>query len=268
MSQELVERYYSNQVQREWERMERHKTEFAVTRRVLTEWLPPAPAKLLDCGCGPGRYSVWLAGQGYQVTLFDLSGENLRFAEGKFAEAGLAQHRTVQGSAADLSAFAGEQFDAVLLMGPLYHLVEERDRHAAVSEAWRVLKPGGRLFASFITQHAPIRYALKNSPEYIIEQRDQLESFWQTGSFPPLRHDGSEFIGYFIPPRDIPPLIESGGFRLRALLGVEGLCSLIEEKLNAASDEIFDAWLELNYRAACQPELHALSEHLLAVAEK
>jgi len=53
--------------------MGRHRTEFAVTMRALADHLPPPPARVLDCGGGPGRYAIELARQGYEVTLFDLS---------------------------------------------------------------------------------------------------------------------------------------------------------------------------------------------------
>ena len=116
---ELIERYYDEQVQREWERMERHRTEFAVTMRALVEYLPPAPARVLDCGGGPGRYAIELARRGYEVTLFDLSAGNLRMAQGKAEEAGVALAGCEQGTATDLSRFPDDAFDAVLLMGPL-----------------------------------------------------------------------------------------------------------------------------------------------------
>ena len=77
----FVERLYDQGAGREWEREERHRTEFAVTRRALSQHLPPPPARVLDCGGGPGRYAIELARQGYAVTLFDLSSACLQLAE-------------------------------------------------------------------------------------------------------------------------------------------------------------------------------------------
>lgn len=70
-----VERYYDSGVEREWERLERHRMEYAITLRVLTEYLPPAPCAVLDVGGGPGRYALALAERGYAVTLLDLARE-------------------------------------------------------------------------------------------------------------------------------------------------------------------------------------------------
>ncbi len=78
-----VESYYDTNVQLEWERFDRHRMEFAITKRVLARFLPPPPVSILDCGGGPGRYSIHLAQQGYSVTLLDLAKNNLLFAQNK-----------------------------------------------------------------------------------------------------------------------------------------------------------------------------------------
>ena len=96
-------RYYDLQPEREWARLERHRTEFAVTMRALAAYLPRPPARVLDCGGGPGRYAIELARRGYQVTLFDLSSACLKLAETKAAEAGVALTSYEQGTAAQLS---------------------------------------------------------------------------------------------------------------------------------------------------------------------
>lgn len=62
-----VERFYDQNPQYEWERLERHRTEFAVTMRVLEDYLPQPPAKILDVGGGPGRYAIALTQRGYKT---------------------------------------------------------------------------------------------------------------------------------------------------------------------------------------------------------
>ncbi|MGA9347428.1 MAG: class I SAM-dependent methyltransferase, partial [Anaerolineae bacterium] len=131
---EAIRTLYDQQPEREWERLERHRTEFALTLRALAEHLPPPPARVLDCGGGPGRYAIELARRGYDVTLFDLSTECLRLAQEKAAQAGVTLAGYEQGTATDLSRFPDDAFDALLLMGPLYHLLEEKDRQQALAE--------------------------------------------------------------------------------------------------------------------------------------
>ena len=171
---EVVAAQYDSSPEREWERAERHRTEFAVSLRAMEEYLPPPPARLLDCGGGPGRYAIELIRKGYQVTHFDLSAENLRLARQRAAEAGVTLVDFIQGDATDLSKFDGGSFDAVLLLGPLYHLLEREQRARALSEAARVLKPGGTLLAAFISRYAGHRYAAAHQPDYILERLDDL----------------------------------------------------------------------------------------------
>ena len=99
-----------------------------------------APARILDCGGGPGRYAIELARPGYQVTLFDLSEGCLELAQRKAEEAGVGLEGVVQGSALDLSCFPDETFDVVLNLGPFYHLLESEERLRALKECKRVLE--------------------------------------------------------------------------------------------------------------------------------
>lgn len=75
--------HYDAHPEHEWERLQRHRTEFAVTLRALDTYLPPPPATILDIGGGPGRYAIELARLGYEVTLLDLSQANLALAKDK-----------------------------------------------------------------------------------------------------------------------------------------------------------------------------------------
>ena len=127
-SQQRIEQFYDTDPAKEWERLARHRMEFAVSMRAIREHLPPPPAHILDIGGGPGRYSIALAKLGYDVTLLDLSKANIEFARSKAAAEGCALKDAVHGNALDLSRFADGIFDGVLLMGPLYHLIALEDR--------------------------------------------------------------------------------------------------------------------------------------------
>ncbi|HEY64325.1 MAG TPA: methyltransferase domain-containing protein [Caldilineae bacterium] len=264
----VIRRYYDQQPEAEWGRLERHRTEFAVTLRALEEHLPPPPAKVLDCGGGPGRYAIELARRGYEVTLFDLSAGCLQMARERAAEAGVTLAGYEQGTATDLARFPDETFDAVLLMGPLYHLLGEKERRQALAEARRVLKPGGPLFAAFISRYAPLRYVAIREPTWPLEQPERLEMLLTTGILPPRGVEGPEFVAHFAHPTEVIPLCRGEGFEIVTVLGVEGLVSMIEEQVNALSGEAWDAWVDLNYRVARDPSIHGCVEHLLVVAVK
>src|SRR5204862_1547957 len=125
--------------------------EFTRTRELLQRYLPPPPAVILDVGGGPGTYALWLAGLGYEVHLIDILPlhveQALRASEAS-SRARLAG--AVVGDARHLDVPDGSA-DAVLLLGPLYHLIERSDRLAALREAHRVLRAGGVIFAAAIS---------------------------------------------------------------------------------------------------------------------
>ncbi len=265
--QTAIARYYDADTQHEWERATRHPTEFAVTRRALAQHLPPPPARVLDCGGGPGRYAIELAQQGYQVTLFDLSPGNLALARSNVAEAGVTLTAIEQGTATDLSRFADDSFDAVLLMGPLYHLLTEAERRQAIAEARRVLKPGGPLFAAFIARYAAHSDAATKFLLEPVERPGLYERIEETGLLPPGENEG--FAAYFARAEEAAGLCWDAGLEVRALLNVEGLVAGKEHYgLNQLTGAAWAWWEELNWRLAAEPSLLAAAQHYLVVSVK
>jgi len=261
-----IEGFYDANAQREWERLDRHRTELALTLKTLADTLPPAPADVLDIGGGPGRYAIELSHRGYNVTLLDLAQANLDLAAQKTAEAGVNLHASVHGNALDLSAFADNTFDAALLMGPLYHLVSAEDRQRCIHEARRVLKPGGLIFAAFINRYGVFLDGSAKYPQTVYDNRELWEGIWRDGVNPPP-HD-SFTDAYFAMPAEVLPLMEGQGFSTLNLLGLEGVVSGHEDAVNALSGDAWTYWVDLNYAYAQDPALHAASQHLLYVGRK
>lgn len=125
------------------------RLEAARTRELLERLLPPAPATVLDVGGATGVYAGWLASLGHRVHVVDLVPEHVtRAAALPGVTAELGDARTL--AAADSSV------DAVLLMGPLYHLLERTDRLTALGEARRVTRRGGLVAGTVITRYASL----------------------------------------------------------------------------------------------------------------
>lgn len=264
-----IARLYDSMPEREWVRMDRHRTEFALTLRALAQHLPPPPARVLDCGGGPGRYAIEMARQGYQVTLFDLSAGNLALAQQKAAEAGVTLAGIEQGTALDLSRFPADSFDAVLMMGPLYHLLEEAERQQALAEAHRVLRPGGPLFAAFLSRFAAHLDCAGRYPERLPAESDVYAEILRSGRLPPTPTDPPTFSAYFARPEEAPRLIWSAGFELVTTLGVEGFVSVVEhDGVNTLTGPVWDAWCEVNWQVASDPLIFGAVEHLLIVAQR
>ena len=259
-----VKSFYDATVQSEWERIA-GRPEFLLTCRYLQRYLK-AGDRVLDIGGGPGRYSLHLAQKGCDVTLFDLSGENVKFAAGQAAEAGLAL-QTVCGDAREADKLTDGQYDVVLLMGPLYHLLDEADRIRAVEAALRCLKPGGLLFASFINLYAVLVYYMKQAPEIITTEFERR--FIAEHLIPQKSYAGDAFTkAYFIRQEEIEPFMEQFPLEKLHLMGQEGITGPCEGNIMGQSAEITEQWLDLAESLCEKKELLSWSEHLLYIGRK
>jgi ubiquinone/menaquinone biosynthesis C-methylase UbiE len=123
------------------------RLELIRTHLLLDRYLPQPPAAILDIGGGPGVYAAALTEAGYDVELIDIVPRHIREATERGVRAQLADAR-------ELPAMDNSQ-DAVLLLGPLYHLQDRDDRIQAMGEAMRVARPGAPVFAAAISRFAP-----------------------------------------------------------------------------------------------------------------
>ncbi|MFF4853228.1 class I SAM-dependent methyltransferase [Streptomyces sp. NPDC001194] len=108
--------------------------------RLLSSWLPRAPADVLDVGCGTGSLSLLMAEAGHRVTGVDLAPRMVQQAEAKLAAAGHAARFLVGDAAAPPTG--QERYDVVLSRHLLWTLPDP----GASLRAWVArLRPGGRL---------------------------------------------------------------------------------------------------------------------------
>ena len=100
-------------------------------------WFEP-PGRVLDLGCGLGVDLAALAGLGFEAVGIDSSQVAIAHAQ--------ASHSNVEFVVGDVRAlpFQAGSFDVLLDRGCLHYL-SASDRERYECEAWRVLRPGGRL---------------------------------------------------------------------------------------------------------------------------
>lgn len=264
MSSNIVETYYDQTVEQEWLRLERHPFEFAVSRSYMDRYIQPGD-RVLDIGGGPGRYSLYLAEKGCQVTLLDLSGENIRFALKKAEERGV-KIQAAQADARKASQAVEGVYDHVLLMGPLYHLLKPEDRHKAVKEALACLKTGGTFFASFIQMNAGLTYIGVNGPETILDPSIDvfLDNMKQEKSYA-----GPAFTdAYFAQRTEAEELFRTYPLQKLHMLGSEGVASPFEPGILEQSPQVRQRWLEVCLDLCEQTQLISFSEHLMYVGRK
>ncbi len=244
--------------------------EFARTQALLEWYLPPSPAVVADVGGGPGRYAVWLAERGYRVHLVDpvpLHVEQARLAARGRPGAALASAEVGDARALRLPDASA---DAVLLLGPLYHLVERAERLQALAEARRVCRQGGVIIAAAISRFASTLDGLRGG--YL---EDPTFAAVAAGDRRDGRHrnptsDPAYFTtAYFHRPEELAAECAAVGLLHEATLAVEGPGWLLPDLDARLADERRRAVL-LDALAALEVELALLgvSAHLLTVARQ
>ncbi|HWE62304.1 MAG TPA: class I SAM-dependent methyltransferase [Chloroflexota bacterium] len=262
-----VRAYYDGRVEYEWHRLARYRVEFAVTLRALRDALAPA-SRVLDVGGGPGRYAVALAAADHRVTLLDLSPHLLARARDHAVDRRVRLEAIVEGTATDLSRFDNGAFDAVLLLGPLYHLPAAEDRFRVLRESRRVLASDGVLLAAFVTRYAPLRDLARTNPQLLVKQAKRYESLLETGTMPDSADDDDLPYGYYARWEEVGPLLEAAGFAPPRLLAVEGIVDHLGDRVTALHGAAWEAWADLNYDLADDPGLLAATTHLLAISRR
>ncbi len=250
------------------------KLEFLMTMRILEKNLPAlddgAEISVLDLGGGAGVYSFPLAKKGYKVTLADLSETLLEQAK-KQKEEDKVENLIAcdQVNATDLSCYKDNSFDVVLLFGPLYHLTEKDEREKCVSEIQRVLKTGGKVFASFIP-HLSGSIALVQRFCWSPDQVDinTLEECFESGKFKNLSDNGFQ-EGYYPASEEIEKLFVANGFEKQELRSIRGFGYEKEDViLKFKNKNVFSKILEMIDSTAEDKSIIEMCGHAMYVGVK
>jgi SAM-dependent methyltransferase len=238
------------------------RLEFTRTQLILQRLLPRPPARILDVGGGPGAYAYWLTDEGYTVHLVDavpLHVEQARAAaNGYTVELGDARSLPEPDASAD----------AVLLLGPLYHLTERADRLRALAEAGRVLRPGAHIFVAAISRFASLLDGLRayrlDDPAFVqIVERDLREGQHRN----PENRPEWFTTAYFHHPDELVREVRDAGLILTDLLAVEGPGWLLPEfEARWRDDRRRQQLLDAITLIEREPSMLGVSAHLLAVA--
>ena len=250
--------------------------EFERSKELLSEFLPPPPAVIYDIGGGYGEYSWHLAYLGYEVSLLDISETNIKMSHGLSSEyPGTALRRAEVADARSIS-LPSASADAILFMGPLYHINEKSERLLALSECMRLLAPGGLLFTTAITQYSSLLWAttvfgVKN---HLLAEDAFMEMVAHelgTGEHIPPKDSAYRGIGrsHFHSPKALEAELTEAGFADTSIHAVVGAGWLAPDIDALWKDEANRAAIMRSVRLIDKsPDILGLSTHLLAVSRK
>ena len=222
-----------------------------------TAWYPVHTSlRIIDIGAGTGRYSVALAEEGYDVTAVELVKYNLGILKQKGANV-----KAYQGNALKLKRFADDSFDLALLFGPMYHLHSDEEHVQALSEAKRVVRPGGYVMVAYVmNDYSVIKYGFMEN--HIVERMKQGEL---TDDFQIL-HNENELYDY-VRLEQINAWNATAGLSRELMIAPDGPADYIRPVLNAMDEETFTLFLQYQLANCERQELLGASSHTLDILQ-
>lgn len=238
------------------------------TRELLDRFLPTPPAVVLDVGGAAGVYALPLAEQGHQVHLIDPVPRHVDQA--RAASDAQPEHPLASCSVGDARTLGqpDESVDAVLLLGPLYHLTERADRLRALTEARRVLRPGGVLFAGAISRYASflngVASGFLGDPDFVpIVRQDLVDGQHRNPTDKPWFFTTT----FFHHPDELRAELVDAGFDTPELFGLEcGVSWMTGFEATWRDPEQRAVLLEFLRAVESDPAMSATGSHFLGVA--
>lgn len=236
--------------------------EFLTTMRYIGKYIREGDS-VLEIGAATGRYSHALARQGYNVDAVELVEHNIEI----FRKNTLPDEKitVTQGNALDLSVFSDNKYDITLLLGPLYHLYNDEDKRQALSEAIRVTKKGGVIFAA-----------------YIISDGSLIDEGFRLGNFSVAEYIKNgmldpETFAAISEPKDLFELVRKedvdrlmSAFPTTRLhhVATDGCARLLREAVDKMDNDTFELFLKYHYAVCEREDLVGITSHSLDIFRK
>ncbi len=232
--------------------------EFLTTMTYIHKFMG-AGSKILEVGAGTGRYSIALAKEGFEVKALELTQHNVDILRQN--SHGISNIESFQGDALDLSRFDDNTFDLTLLLGPMYHLYDEKDQHKAIDEAIRVTKEGGVIMVAFLSVYSILysNYLQGNLRDGINENFD---STYKVKHFEEQLFTGFDIV-------DFENLFQNKNTEYITTVATDSILELVKPRIDfQMSDEEFDIFAKYHLSKCEKRELLGCSNHLLYICKK
>lgn len=257
--QEILNNFYNEDCAEDTRLESQHgQVEFLTTIKYIEEYLKPE-TKILEIGAGTGRYSLYYANKGYDVTAIEYVRHNVDILKSKIKDN--MNIVAEQGDAVDLSRFENNTFDVTLVLGPLYHLYEDKDINKAIEEAIRVTKKDGIIAIAYLTSDSiMIDWSLMGDHLINGYPNDFDDNFKMT------RYPQGVFAPFYI--SEFKNIMSKFNVELLHNVATDGFTHHVKDKIDSLSKEEFEVWMRYHLSTCEREELQGYSNHMLYICKK
>jgi len=259
-NERLVLSKYSNQCEEGRANQSRADSlEFYFTKKILEKYIGKQ-SKVIEVGCGTGYYGMFLHDKCKEYTGIDITPENIDLFNEKIRKENISNISTMTGDGTNLININNNEFDVVLVFGPMYHLPPE-EREIAFEESKRICKENGIIMYAYQSKLGaylqagilsyPNHYPNKKTNEYVLIKETD---------------DENPELFYFTTPNKMKESANKHGLEVIKNIGVNFYFN--KEQINNMDDEKFECWLEFSEYLCNDESCTGLSNHSILICRK
>ena len=230
--------------------------EFTTTMHYIHKYLH-AGDRVLDIGAGCGNYTIALMDEGYEVDAVELVKRNIDVMLQRCPAASVRK-----ADARDLSFIADASYDVTLLLGPMYHLMNENDKLKALAEAQRVTRPGGTILVAYLmNDYSIVSYCFAQNRMADLRAKGFVDEDFH------VQTPEGELYDY-IRLEDATRMNDALGLKRLTVFTPDGPTDYIRYELNRMTDDNFALYLQYVQSIAERPDLIGAAAHIVDVLQR
>lgn len=259
MEDKYIIEYYNRYDEENRLERKHQKIEFLTTVKYVEQYLKEGN-RILEVGAGTGRYSLYFARKNYQVDSLELVKHNIDIFKSK-----LIKDDTVtinQGNALNLDMYQDNTFDVTLVLGPMYHMYNDNDKHKVIEEALRVTKKGGYVFIAYITHDSVIvNWGLQGGQLAVGQKDNRFTDDYRCISDP-------KDLFAMMNIDEFKELIKEHNIETIKSIASDGVAPWFRNIFENIKEEEYNEWLKYHFQTCERQDLIGFSNHILYIGKK
>lgn len=242
------------------------KVEFNVTTSILNQYIDDQD-KIIELGAGTGVYSFYYAARGNEVVATDMTPKYVEIIQQKLHKVSNSINLQAEvANATDMRRYNPESFDVVLCLGPMYHLINEKDREKCIMESLRLLKKGGILAVSYINKHYVLNSVMTQDKRFLTH--NFVDKILSIGAIKEGEKECFWTDAFFTTPSEMESLASKFHIQIIDHVSTDGISPLLGNLVDEMNDEEYESWMHYSLCSCREKSILGISNHALLICRK